>query len=88
MVKLGAEVCDQYDSMRQVLATGTQEIVQKIAGCIRLGQEDGSLAAVSNAGELAEELYQLWLGASLMAKIHDPDNAFGNAMKATTRLLG
>lgn len=88
VVKLGAEVCDQYDSMRQVLATGTQEIVQKIAGCIRLGQEDGSLAAVSNAGELAEELYQLWLGASLMAKIHDPDKAFGKALNATLRLLG
>jgi len=88
VVKLGAEVCDRYDSMRNVLATGTQAIIQKIADCIRLGQEDGSLPAVSNAGELAEELYQLWLGASLMAKIHDPDSAFGKAMNATTRLLG
>jgi TetR/AcrR family transcriptional repressor of nem operon len=87
VVKLGAEVCDQYDSMRQVLATGTQVIVQKIAGCIRLGQQDSSLAAVSDADELAEELYQLWLGASLMAKIHDPDKAFSKAMNATTRLL-
>jgi len=71
-----------------VLATGTHEIVLKIAACLRLGQEDGSLPAVTDATELAEELYQLWLGASLMAKIHDPDKAFSQAMNATTRLLG
>lgn len=88
VVKLGAEVCDQYDSMRQVLAKGTQDIVQKIAQCIREGQQDGSLPAVSDAGERAEELYQLWLGASLMAKIHDPDKAFDKALNATLRLLG
>ncbi|MBD8108366.1 TetR/AcrR family transcriptional regulator [Erwinia persicina] len=88
VVKLGAEVCDQYDSMRYVLAKGTQDIVQKIAQCIREGQQDCSLPAVADAGELAEELYQLWLGASLMAKIHDPDKAFGKALNATLRLLG
>ncbi|AXU97800.1 MAG TPA: TetR/AcrR family transcriptional regulator [Erwinia persicina] len=88
VVKLGAEVCDQYDSMRYVLAKGTQDIVQKIAQCIREGQQDRSLPAVADAGELAEELYQLWLGASLMAKIHDPDKAFGKALNATLRLLG
>lgn len=88
VVKLGAEVCDQYDSMRYVLAKGTQDIVQNIAQCIREGQQDCSLPAVADAGELAEELYQLWLGASLMAKIHDPDKAFGKALNATLRLLG
>lgn len=88
VVKLGAEVCDQYDSMRQVLAKGTQDIVQKMAQCLREGQQDGSLPAVSDAGERAEELYQLWLGASLMAKIHDPDKAFDKALNATLRLLG
>jgi len=88
VVKLGAEVCDLYDSMRYVLAKGTQDIVQKIAQCIREGQQDCSLPAVADAGELAEELYQLWLGASLMAKIHDPDKAFGKALNATLRLLG
>ena len=87
VVKLGAEVCDQYDSMRHVLAKGTHDIVQKIAQCIREGQEDRSLPAVADAGELAEELYQLWLGASLMAKIHDPDKAFEKALNATLRLL-
>lgn len=88
VVKLGAEVCDQYDSMRHVLAKGTHDIVQKIAQCIREGQEDRSLPAGADAGELAEELYQLWLGASLMAKIHDPDKAFEKALNATLRLLG
>ncbi|MDS0962508.1 MULTISPECIES: TetR/AcrR family transcriptional regulator [Enterobacteriaceae] len=87
VVKLGAEVCDQYDSMRHILANGTDKIVQKIAQCIGEGQQDGSLPAGADADELAEELYQLWLGASLMAKIHSPEKAFDKAMNATMRLL-
>lgn len=87
VVKLGAEVCDQYDSMRSVLATGTREIVSRISACILQGQHDGSLSGDVDADELAEELYQLWLGASLMAKIHDPDMSFDKALNATKRLL-
>jgi len=87
VVKLGAEVCDQYDSMRNILAKGTDKIVQKIAQCVSEGQQDGSLPARPDADELAEELYQLWLGASLMAKIHAPEKAFDKAMNATMRLL-
>lgn len=87
VVKLGAEVCDQYDSMRHILANGTDKIVQKIAQCIGEGQQDGSLPAGADSDELAEELYQLWLGASLMAKIHSPEKAFDKAMNATMRLL-
>lgn len=87
VVKLGAEVCDQYDSMRSVLAAGTGEIVGRISACIRQGQQDGSLPSDADAEDFAEELYQLWLGASLMAKIHDPDISFDRAMNATERLL-
>jgi len=87
VVKLGAEVCDQYDSMRSVLAKGTLEIIGRITACIQQGQNDGSLSANRDAEALAEELYQLWLGASLMAKIHGPEQAFDKAMSATKRLL-
>lgn len=87
VVKLGAEVCDQYDSMRTVLATGTLDIVARISACILQGQQDGSLSGDDDAEDLAEELYQLWLGASLMAKIHDPDTSFDKSMNATKRLL-
>lgn len=87
VVKLGAEVCDQYDSMRSVLAIGTREIVDRISACILQGQQDGSLAGDEDAKDLGEELYQLWLGASLMAKIHDPDTSFDKALNATKRLL-
>lgn len=87
VVKLGAEVCDQYDSMRSVLASGTREIILRIAACIHQGQNDGSLQDAMDADALAEELYQLWLGASLMAKIHTPEQAFDRAMSATKRLL-
>lgn len=87
VVKLGAEVCDQYDSMRSVLASGTREIILRIAACIHQGQNDGSLQDGMDADALAEELYQLWLGASLMAKIHTPEQAFDRAMSATKRLL-
>ncbi|MDJ0042923.1 TetR/AcrR family transcriptional regulator [Pantoea allii] len=87
VVKLGAEVCDQYDSMRSVLANGTREIILRITACIQQGQKDGSLTSCVDAEVLAEELYQLWLGASLMAKIHAPEQAFDKAMSATKRLL-
>ncbi|MEB7375037.1 TetR/AcrR family transcriptional regulator [Enterobacter hormaechei] len=87
VVKLGAEVCDHYDNMRDILSKGTLSIVQRIEICIREGRQDGSLPASTDAKALAGELYQLWLGASLMAKIHDPEKAFDSAMSSTVRLL-
>jgi TetR/AcrR family transcriptional repressor of nem operon len=68
VVKLAAEVSDLSDAMRLTLRDGTDRIVDRIARVIE---------AVSpmphcrlEARPIAQTLYQLWLGASLIGKLH------------------
>jgi TetR/AcrR family transcriptional regulator, transcriptional repressor for nem operon len=68
-VKLAAEVSDLSESMRGVLRQGTDRIVRRLARCIEEGVAEGSLPPTLEAKSTAETLYQLWLGASLRAKI-------------------
>jgi TetR/AcrR family transcriptional regulator, transcriptional repressor for nem operon len=86
-VKLGAEVADLSESMRQVLKTGTAEIIGRIAVTIESGVADGSLKVEGRADEVAQNLYQLWLGASVMAKIVRDVQPFEAALQMTHRLL-
>jgi len=86
VVKLSAEVADLSDAMRLALRDGTERIVSRIARCIQAGREDGSLA-VDDPRACAGTLYALWLGASLLAKLHRNSDAMHEAMAATLRLL-
>ena len=87
VVKLGAEVCDLSEGMRLVLDRGTQAINARLERCIEQGHVDGSItSAISNA-TLAQSLYQVWLGASLMMKIGKRPDAFEDAMSLAKRLL-
>lgn len=87
VVKLGAEVCDLSESMRNVLDTGTAKIINLIKTCIEEGQATGSIRRDVVSIELAEELYQLWLGASLMVKVRKNIDPFANTLNMTLRLL-
>lgn len=87
VVKLGAEVSDLSDGMRQVMDRGTRIVIGRLGRCIEQGKADGSITAKAEDSVLAEALYQLWLGASLMAKLGDKDRAFGNAHSQTIALL-
>lgn len=87
VVKLGPEMCDLSDDMRSVLRTGTDAIIQRITRCTEHGQADGSIPTTVPATELGEALYQLWLGASLLAKLNDSTAAFDTALAASHRLL-
>ena len=88
-VKLGAEVCDLSESMRSSLARGTRGVTDRLARCIEAGRQDGSLAlAPRDAQSTALELYQSWLGASLLAKIARDRAPLDTAMAGTRRLLG
>ncbi|MBO4252538.1 TetR/AcrR family transcriptional regulator [Streptomyces griseorubiginosus] len=69
-VKLGAEVADLSEAMRLALKEGTSAVVDRIERTIAEGLEDGSLSVDGEAGEVAQALYDMWLGASVMAKIH------------------
>ena len=87
-VKLGAEVCDLSERMRLILQNGATAVVDRLARFIAAGQQDGSLPAMQDARPLAASLYQLWLGATLLAKFTRDHHPFDAAMATTRRLLG
>ncbi|MDQ0772055.1 TetR/AcrR family transcriptional repressor of nem operon [Streptomyces aurantiacus] len=69
-VKLGAEVSDLSEPMRLALKEGTDAIVDRLERMITGGLQDGSVAIDGDPRGTAQVLYQMWLGASIMAKIH------------------
>ena len=87
IVKLGAEVSDMSEAMRQILAKGAASIVDRLADTIRKGRGDGSLEAGIDPDSTARLLYQMWLGASLMAKLDHSDAPFRNALASSKMLL-
>ncbi|WP_131196837.1 TetR/AcrR family transcriptional regulator [Lichenihabitans psoromatis] len=86
-VKLGAEVADLSDPMRLALQRGTTEIMRRLGEGIAAGVADGSVAIDTNPFEVAQSLYQLWLGASVMVKIVRTTQPFLSAMTTTCALL-
>ena len=86
-VKLGAEVADLSEPMRLALKEGTAGIIDRLKSAIEGGISDGSLTLQNNANELAQSLYQLWLGASLMSKITRTKAPLVNAMHTTKVLM-
>ncbi|QNU42152.1 TetR/AcrR family transcriptional regulator [Mixta calida] len=86
-VKLGAEVADLSESMRLALRKGTSEIVARLAEAIEIGAEEGSLQINDKPDRVAESLYQLWLGASVMVKIARNKQPFESAMRLTQQSL-
>lgn len=86
-VKLAAEVADLSEAMRLALKSGTTGIIHRLAKVIEDGIADGSLKIEGEASSLAQTLYQMWLGASLMAKITRNIAPIDNAMAATSNML-
>lgn len=85
-VKLGVEVADLSETMRAVLKRGTAGITDRLGSAIEAGIADGSLPACENPYTVAQSLYQLWVGASVMVKIERSLAPFETAM-ATTRVI-
>lgn len=86
VVKLSAEVADLSESMRLTLRDGAERIVARITTCLEQGQLDKSLPE-ADARQLAETLYQLWLGASLLNKLQRTGQSLQTSMTMTKRLL-
>lgn len=86
-VKLGAEVCDLSERMRVILQEGTAEVAKKLSCFIVAGRQDGSLSVTEDAHTLAVTLYQVWLGATLLAKFTRDRQPFDVAMTTTQRML-
>ena len=86
VVKLSAEVADLSEPMRLTLKAGTDQVIARITSCIEAAVKDGSLFCAKPT-YLATSLYQLWLGASLLTKLHRDDSHMDLAMKMTRQLL-
>jgi TetR/AcrR family transcriptional repressor of nem operon len=86
VVKLAAEVADLSEAMRITLRDGTDQIIGQLAACISAGRDDGSLPEL-DAMATATMLYQLWLGASLLAKLHRTSLPMQQAMQMTQKIL-
>lgn len=87
VVKIGAEVSDLSEAMRQALSRGTSRIIDRLAAAISAGVSEGSIAVDQEPQEIACTLYQTWLGASVMAKIRCSSAPFENAAAVTHRML-
>ncbi|WP_421506451.1 TetR/AcrR family transcriptional regulator [Erwinia rhapontici] len=86
-VKLGAEVADLSDTMRVTLQSGTSGIISRLAEALEAGVAEGSLTIDDHPTNVAESLYQLWLGASVMVKIVRNTGPFDSAMSLTQKII-
>lgn len=86
-VKLGAEVSDISEGMRIALKNGTSAIIGRLSRVVKQGLADGSIESTRNPYDIAETLYQLWLGASVMTKIVRSPAPFDAALAATDQTL-
>lgn len=87
VVKLCSEVTDLSEAMRHEFCVGTTKILSLMTDVIQDGQKDGSIPAHLDPALTAQELYQQWLGASLLTKIQRTDCPFKTALHCTMALL-
>ncbi len=87
IVKIGAEISDVSDEMRSILERGTRQIGARLSQAIIDGQADLSISQSVQPDLLGPALYEMWLGASLMAKLSRTRDPFLNAMETTELLL-
>lgn len=88
VVKLAGEVSDLSEAMRHALRRGTEEVERRMAALIADGIQEGDLPAGLEPVSTARELYALWLGASLLAKIHRSPDPLHTAYRHTCDRLG
>lgn len=86
-VKLSAEVSDLSEPMRLTLKQGTTAMIDRLERAITAGLQDESLTIDGTAHDTARALYDMWLGASLMVKIHRNAAPFDITMTVTRQLL-
>ncbi|MDJ0395052.1 TetR/AcrR family transcriptional regulator [Rhodococcus sp. G-MC3] len=87
-VKLGAEVADLSESMRIALKDGVAAIIERIARAIAGGIDEKSVTLVGDPQMVAASLYDLWLGASVTAKLSRTTDSMDNSLVLTRKILG
>jgi len=87
VVKLSAEVTDLSESMRRTLNEGTGKVIARISKAIEEAVDSKELVISTNADALAQELYYMWVGATLLTKVSHTRDALECAMQATRKRL-
>ena len=87
VVKLSAEVADLSENMSSILQKGVSDIIAHLAQTLEQGEDEGTIASLQDPRALAEMIYHMWLGASLVASISHSDGALNSAMDATRALV-
>lgn len=87
IVKLSAEISDLSEAMRTRMHGATDTLLRQLASHVAEGQADGSIRNQQAPAELAEWLYQAWLGASLLTKLRRDGSAFASALNNTRKIL-
>lgn len=87
IVKIGAEISDVSDEIRDILEGGTRQITAHLCQAISEGQADHSIFLDVRPDLLGTTLYEMWLGASLMAKLSRTPDPFLNPLGATNMML-
>lgn len=87
IVKLAAEVADLSEDMRCIMAQGVDELIARIAALMVLGQQDNSIQIQADATHTAQVIYQMWLGAALLAKLQKDKAPLYQALQATELML-
>lgn len=87
VVKLSAEVTDLSESMRATLQLGTQQVIRLLQACVQEAIDLNTIVYDEPAETMAQELYYMWLGATLMTKVQHTREALECAMRATEKRL-
>ncbi|NKI18535.1 TetR/AcrR family transcriptional regulator [Spongiibacter sp. KMU-166] len=86
VVKLGAEVAELSEPIRLRLKAASEKTVQQLADLIERGNRDGSLT-ITDPTQCAAQLYQMWLGASLLTKLQQSAQPLQRAYHSTEIIL-
>lgn len=86
IVKLSAEVSDLSDTMRVSLANGAELIIEALSNTLQRGIEDGSISTL-DCHLVASQLYQQWLGASLLNKLMQDQSHLELCLETTKQRL-
>jgi TetR/AcrR family transcriptional regulator, transcriptional repressor for nem operon len=87
LVKLAAEVADLSEDMRLVMDRGCERLVARLSEVMTQGMDDGSIPRTGPPEDLSHTLYQLWLGAALLARLKRDKAPLHHALATTARML-
>lgn len=88
VVKLSGEVTDLSEAMRLSLRQGTQHVIDRLSRCMQDAADEGTIHLDGDARTVTEELYYLWLGATLITKVNHTPDALDIAARALRARLG